>query len=439
MPDFDVDFCMEKRDQVIDYVAETLRPRPGQPDHHLRHHGGQGRGARLRARAGPWLWLCRQHRQADPAGAGHYPGQGPGQRAGPGAHATRTRKTRAPSSTWPCRWRASPATPASMPAAWSLRPRALTDFTPLFCEAGWQQPGHPVRQGRCRDHRPGEVRLPGPAHAHHHRLGRADHQRACAQQRAKSRWCSKPCRWTMRAPLQLLQACQTTAVFQLESRGMKELIRKLQPDSFDEIIALVALFRPGPLESGMVDTYIDRKHGRKQVSYPHPKLERHPRAHQRRDPVPGTGDADRPGPGRLHAWAMPTCCAAPWARKSPRRWPSSGRFSSGGSVERDIPDESGRLHLRPDGDLRRLRLQQVTLGRLCADFLPDRLAQGASPGAPSWPRCCRRIWTTPTRWRFMIAECRDMQLTVCTPDINRSGYHFAVMDATHHPLWPGRP
>lgn len=71
----------------------------------------------------------------------------------------------------------------------------------------------------------------------------------------------------------LLKACQTTAVFQLESRGMKELIHRLQPDCFEEIIALVALFRPGPLQSGMVDDFIDRKHGRAKVVYPHPDLE----------------------------------------------------------------------------------------------------------------------------------------------------------------------
>lgn len=71
----------------------------------------------------------------------------------------------------------------------------------------------------------------------------------------------------------LLKACQTTAVFQLESRGMKELINRLQPDCFEEIIALVALFRPGPLQSGMVDDFIDRKHGRAAVDYPHPDLE----------------------------------------------------------------------------------------------------------------------------------------------------------------------
>ncbi len=75
------------------------------------------------------------------------------------------------------------------------------------------------------------------------------------------------------AAFALLKACNTTAVFQLESRGMKELIKKLQPDCFEDITALVALFRPGPLQSGMVDDFIDRKHGRAKVEYPHPALE----------------------------------------------------------------------------------------------------------------------------------------------------------------------
>ncbi len=72
---------------------------------------------------------------------------------------------------------------------------------------------------------------------------------------------------------ELLKAAQTTAVFQLESRGMKDLIKRLQPDDFEDIIALVALFRPGPLQSGMVDDFINRKHGRAKVVYPHPELE----------------------------------------------------------------------------------------------------------------------------------------------------------------------
>lgn len=70
------------------------------------------------------------------------------------------------------------------------------------------------------------------------------------------------------ACFKLLQRYETTAVFQLESRGMKDLIKRLQPDCFEDMIALVALFRPGPLQSGMVDNFIERKHGREAVSYP---------------------------------------------------------------------------------------------------------------------------------------------------------------------------
>jgi DNA polymerase-3 subunit alpha len=67
---------------------------------------------------------------------------------------------------------------------------------------------------------------------------------------------------------------ETTAVFQLESRGMKDLVRRLQPDCFEDIVALVALFRPGPLQSGMVDDFIARKHGRTTgpIDYLHPDL-----------------------------------------------------------------------------------------------------------------------------------------------------------------------
>ncbi|HEX5365030.1 MAG TPA: DNA polymerase III subunit alpha [Gallionella sp.] len=71
----------------------------------------------------------------------------------------------------------------------------------------------------------------------------------------------------------LLKKCNTTAVFQLESRGMKDLIKRLQPDTFEDIVALVALFRPGPLESGMVEDFINRKHGKAVADYFHPDLE----------------------------------------------------------------------------------------------------------------------------------------------------------------------
>jgi DNA polymerase III subunit alpha len=72
----------------------------------------------------------------------------------------------------------------------------------------------------------------------------------------------------------LLKSTKTTAVFQLESRGMKDLIRRLQPDRFGDIVALVALFRPGPLQSGMVEDFIERKHDTTgaAIDYLHPDL-----------------------------------------------------------------------------------------------------------------------------------------------------------------------
>ena len=71
---------------------------------------------------------------------------------------------------------------------------------------------------------------------------------------------------------ELIRTGRTTAVFQLESSGMQDLIRRLKPDCFDDLVALVALFRPGPLQSGMVDDFIERKQGRAKVEYPHPDV-----------------------------------------------------------------------------------------------------------------------------------------------------------------------
>jgi len=70
----------------------------------------------------------------------------------------------------------------------------------------------------------------------------------------------------------LLQDCNTTGVFQLESDGMRGYLKKLKPDSFEDIVAMLALYRPGPLDAGMVDDYIQVKHGAK-VRYPHEMLE----------------------------------------------------------------------------------------------------------------------------------------------------------------------
>ncbi|MFA6990375.1 MAG: DNA polymerase III subunit alpha, partial [Candidatus Gastranaerophilaceae bacterium] len=75
------------------------------------------------------------------------------------------------------------------------------------------------------------------------------------------------------ATYELLSNGETDGVFQLESSGMKQLVRDLKPSVFEDLGALVALYRPGPLNSGMVKDFVDRKHGRAQVVYDHPSLE----------------------------------------------------------------------------------------------------------------------------------------------------------------------
>lgn len=71
---------------------------------------------------------------------------------------------------------------------------------------------------------------------------------------------------------ELLMAGDTLGVFQLESEGMRKLLSRLKPDCFDDVIAVLALYRPGPLESGMVDMFVDRKHGREEITFPHDSL-----------------------------------------------------------------------------------------------------------------------------------------------------------------------
>jgi DNA polymerase-3 subunit alpha len=75
------------------------------------------------------------------------------------------------------------------------------------------------------------------------------------------------------ATYRLLGSGDTLGIFQLESEGMRSLLVRLRPDRFEDLVALLALYRPGPLNAGMVDTYLECKHGRRKVSYPDPRLE----------------------------------------------------------------------------------------------------------------------------------------------------------------------
>ncbi len=149
-----------------------------------------------------------------------------------------------------------------------IAPGKLTDFTPLYCEPGSKQ----IVSQLDKD----DVEA----------VGLVKFDFLGLRTLTIIDWACRTINTSLSSPMhidsiplddpktfKLLKSCQTTAVFQLESRGMKDLIKRLQPDCFEDIVALVALFRPGPLQSGMVDDFIDRKHGRQKVEYPHLSIE----------------------------------------------------------------------------------------------------------------------------------------------------------------------
>jgi len=153
-----------------------------------------------------------------------------------------------------------------------IAPSALTDYMPLYCEQGGKQ--LVTQLGKDDLEALGLVKFDFLGLRN---LTSID--KAVKAINAQRRLNNKPPLQIEKLPLEdektfaLLKSCKTTALFQLESRGMKDLIQRLQPDRFEEIVALVALFRPGPLQSGMVDDFIARKHGRARIEYPHPSLE----------------------------------------------------------------------------------------------------------------------------------------------------------------------
>ena len=103
------------------------------------------------------------------------------------------------------------------------------------------------------------------------------------------------------ATFELLRRGDTVGVFQLEGGPMRALLRSLAPTEFEDVAALIALYRPGPMAQNWHNEYADRKNGRKPVTYPHDDLRGGPRAHLRADDLPGAADARRAAARRLLA------------------------------------------------------------------------------------------------------------------------------------------
>ena len=305
-----------------------------------------------------------------------------------------------------------------------IAPSGLTNFTPLYCEPGG---GNLVTQFDKND-----VEAVGLVKFDFLGLRTLTIIDWAVKAINETRGPDEPPLDISRIPLddektfRLLKAQQTTAVFQLESRGMKDLIKRLQPDVFEDIIALVALFRPGPLQSGMVDDFIDRKHGRAKVEYPHPDLE------PILQPTYGVILYQEQVMQIAQVLASYTLGGADLLRramgkKKPEEMAKQRDIFLKGATERGV-----------DKDL--------------ANYIFDLMEKFAGYGFNKSHSAAYALLSYQTAWlkahhpaQFMasvlsadmdntdkvvtlIDECRAFDLTVETPDVNRSRYAFAARD-----------
>ena len=269
MPDFDVDFCMEGRDAVIDYVAERYgRDRVSQ----IITFGTMAAKAVIRdtgrVLSQPYGFVDRIAKQV------------------PFEIGMTLEKALEQSDELASMYRDDEEVTAIIDLAMSLEglvrnagkhaggvvisPGPLTDFAPLYCEEG----GTNVVTQLDKD----DVEA----------VGLVKFDFLGLKTLTIIDWAVRIANETnpdidldiTRIPdydaktFELLRSTRTAAVFQLESNGMRDLIKRMRPDHFDDLVALVALFRPGPLQSGMVDDYITRKHAsnKADIDYLHPEL-----------------------------------------------------------------------------------------------------------------------------------------------------------------------
>lgn len=228
------------------------------------------------------------------------------------------------------------------------------------------------------------------------------------------------------ASYDLLKNAQTTAVFQLESRGMKELIKKLKPDCFDDIIALVALFRPGPLESGMVDDYINVKHGAK-AEYAHPLLE------PILKPTNGVILYQEQVMQIAREMALYTLGGADMLRramgkKKPEEMAKERDKFTAGAIENQVDEKiatyvfdlmekfAGYGFNKSHSAAYALVAYQTAW--LKAHYQPEFMAAVLSADMDNTDKVV-----------ILIEECRQMKLDICPPTINVSKYKFTVNDA----------
>ncbi len=269
MPDFDIDFCMDKRDQVIQYVGEkygsdrvsqiitygTMAAKAVVRDvaRVMGHPYGFGDRLSKMVPMDIGITLTTALETAEDL-----------KRAYDNEEETRTVIDMA------LQLEGLPRNAGKHAGGVVIAPTKLTDFTPLYCEAD----GSSLVTQFDKD----DAEAVGLVKFDFLGLRTLTIIENAVQMINKNREADdqldlEKLSYTDKPTYQLLQDANTTGVFQLESGGMKKLIARLKPDCFDEIVALVALYRPGPMSSGMLDDFINRKNGAEPVSYPHPDFQ----------------------------------------------------------------------------------------------------------------------------------------------------------------------
>ncbi len=433
-PDIDIDFCQDRREEVIAYVREKYGEEVGRPDRHLRHHGGQGgdQGRRPGAER-----AARPRQSADrhgPEGAQHL--------------ARRCRSSKAPTCA----------------ANTTATPRSEADrHRP---QAGRHQPQrrHPCRRRRHRQRRHHRL-CAGPARAapRGRQSGEPSSPRngswAIWKKSACSRWTSSACarspcsttpckpiaadarrarsdlerlaRRAIRKTYALLQRGDARGVFQLESDGIRELLKRMKPDNIRDLIATNALYRPGPLGGGMVDAYVNRKHGREKPTYAASGDGGDPRRNLRRHAL-SRADHAHPQPARRHRAGQRLRLHQGDQQEEAghhRRPPASisSRAPRSAASARRPPQEIFDLICY----FARLRLQQIAHRRLRQARLSNRLPQGPLYAPSSWRRSCparSRTATSATSWSSTSRTPAGSASRCCRPTSRRARPNFTVKD-----------